>query len=201
MNFNIGEFEPFPVSHPSRPETPPLDFDILHPFTGVELTVSGLPRDSLVAAQNHLQHILQDLGRQYTNFPSVDIVSPATTDPLKEVPRPDILDRVRVILDGVDGLCARWKVSASRMDTLVALYFQAQEGANLATLKTKFDRILMTRRLQVQTSWVPKDGRRIFYLFLAHDTFNHLTNQPLEVDRRFYHPAALATFNPRWGWK
>lgn len=103
MNFNISVFEPFPVFHPSRPETPPLDFDTVHPFTGIELVVSGLPRDSLSAAQNHLQRILQDLGRRYTNFPAIYVVSPATTDPLgyvwvsladplKEVPCPDILD-------------------------------------------------------------------------------------------------------------
>jgi len=117
MNFNVGEFEPFPVSHPGRPETPPLDLDISHPFTGVELIVLGLPRDSLMSAQTQLQHILLELTKQYKNLPSVDIVSPATTDPLdyvwvsladplKEVPRPDILDKIRIILNGVEGVCA-----------------------------------------------------------------------------------------------
>lgn len=204
MNFNIGDFEPFPVSHPSRPETPPLDFDISHPFIGVELTVSGLPRDSLIAAQNHLQHILQDLGRQYTSFPSLDIISPATTDPLdyvwvsladpfKEVPRPDVLDKVRDILDGIDGLCAQWKVSASRMDKTRQVYFQAEEGANLAILKTKFDRILMNRRLQVQT-------RMAAEFSISCSPLMPLANsRHLKSTDAFTIPAAPASFNPRWG--
>ena len=88
---------------------------------GIELIISGLPCDSLNAAQNHLQRILQELGGKYNNFPKLDVVSPATTDPLdcvwisladpyKEVPRPDLLDKLRVVLDGIDGLCARWKM-------------------------------------------------------------------------------------------
>ena len=179
---------------------------------GIKLIISGLPCDSLNAAQNHLQRILQELGGKYNNFPKLDVVSPATADPLdcvwisladpyKEVPRPDLLDKLRVVLDGIDGLCARWKMSASHMDKTRQVYFLAEEGVNLVTLNSKLDRILTARNLLVQSSWVPKDGCRIFYLFLARDAFSQLMNQPLEVDQRFYHHRRSSIFNPRPDWK
>ncbi|KIM42929.1 hypothetical protein M413DRAFT_26890 [Hebeloma cylindrosporum] len=210
MNFSPEEFQPFPVTHPTRPETPPLDFDISHPFIGVELIISGLPRDSLVAAQNHLQNILRQLKIEYPDFPLLDIVSPSNVEPLdyvwasladpfKEPPRPDMLDKVRGILNGIEGLCARWRMSSSRIDKSRQVYFQAEEGANLVTLKTKFDRILNNRKLDTQSSWIPKDSRRIFYQFLAHDAFAQLMNKPLEVDRRFYHPRRTRYIQPKMG--
>jgi len=154
------------------------------------------------------------LGGRYNNFPKLDVVSPATlachpldyvwislVDPYKEVPRPDLLDKVRVVFDGIDGLCARWKTSASRMDKTRQVYLLAKEGVNLVTLKSKLDRVLTARSLLVQSSWVPKDGCRIFYLFLACDAFSQLMNQLLEVDRRFYHHRRSPISNPRPDWK
>jgi len=57
----------------------------------------------------------------------MDIASSSSTDPLsyvwaslsgllKEVPRPDILERVRATTDGREGLCALWNSGLCKQD-------------------------------------------------------------------------------------
>ena len=53
-------------------------------------------------------------------LPILDLITGA----LKETPRPDILEKVRVRLDAVDGLSALWKVAPGRVDKTRQVYFQ-----------------------------------------------------------------------------
>jgi hypothetical protein len=130
-NYTPGPYTPFPVSG-ERSETPPPDFDPSHPFTGVELIVSGLPFTSITSAAEHLHQVIRDIVADGRSMPGLQIVSPSTRQPLdfvyvslsgslKETPRPDILEDVRGRLDIVDGLEARWKVRAEGLIKLVRL--------------------------------------------------------------------------------
>jgi hypothetical protein len=136
MNFVPGPYVPFPVSG-ERSETPPPDFDPTHPFTGVELTISGLPYSSISSAADHLNQIVRDIASSGTPLPDLQIVSPSTRQPLdfvyvslsgdlKENPRPDVLEQVRTRLDAVDGVEARWKVSSGQSDKTRQIYFQSK---------------------------------------------------------------------------
>ena len=200
----------YPLHDNDRAETPPIDFDPTQTSSSLELIISGLPRTTLTAAQDRLHQIIQELQGQGENLPPLDIVSPATNDPLdyvwvslappfKEVVRPDILEDVRILLDQVPELHASWRVSASRMDKTRQLYFQANDDVNVASLKTKLDNIFQLRRLDVQTSWVPGDGHQIFYLFVSHDAFAQLAQHPPKVDRCFYHPRRSRYIQPKFG--
>ena len=109
MNFN-----------PDWKHLPSLDTDLFHPFTGIKPIVSGLPYGSLNAAQNRVTQIICKLQCLDPDILSVDIASSSSTDPLsyvwaplstiKEVPRLDILQRVRPTPGRQEGLCTLWKV-------------------------------------------------------------------------------------------
>ena len=189
MNYSPGPYMPFPVSG-ERSETPPPDFDPSHPFTGVELIVSGLPFTSISSASEHLSQVIQDLVNNDTPMPELQIVSPSTRQPLdfvyvslsgalKENPRPDILESVRTRLDAVEGLEARWKVSSGRSDKTRQAYFEVEENLNPLHLKTRFDNILRQNHYDFQSSYIPNDSNRIFYHFLNRDSISALTNTPI----------------------
>ena len=152
MNYTPGPYTPFPVSG-ERSETPPPDFNPSHPFTGVELTVLGLPFTTITSAADHLNQTLQDIVSDGTPMPDLQVVSPSArqpldfvyvslSGPLKENPRPDILEQVRVRLDAIDGLEARWKVSSGRSDKTRQAYFEVEESLNPLHVKTRIDNIL-----------------------------------------------------------
>jgi len=123
MDFVAGPYKPLPLSV-DRSETPPPEFD-LQPFTGVELIVSGLPLSSLTAAAEHLNAVVEDLRRKGAEIPLLQILSPATVQPLdfvyvslsgplRESPRPDLL--AKVMQDLKEGLCINWKAAPGRVD-------------------------------------------------------------------------------------
>ena len=114
MNYTPGPYKPFPVLG-ERSETPPPNFDPSHPFTGVELIISGLPYTSIFLAAEHLNQIIHDIVTAGTPMPNLQIVSPLTRQPLdfvyvslsgilKENPHPYILEDVRRQLNTEDGL-------------------------------------------------------------------------------------------------
>ena len=96
---------------------------------------------TITSAADHLNQILQDIVADGTPMPDLQVVSPSTrqplefvyvslSGPLKENPRPDILEEVRVRLDAVDGLEARWMVSSGRSDKTCQAYFEVEESLN-----------------------------------------------------------------------
>lgn len=209
MSFQPGDFVPYPVCAP-RPETPPPELDINHPFTGIELIVSGLSRASLTAPIKHLNKIIDDLVAGGHRMPELDIVSPVTTEPLdyvyislagplKETPRPDILEDVRIALDDVDGISADWRASNSRTDLRRQVYFQAEKTTNLTIFKAGLDQALDRRRLLYQSSWVFSQNHRIFYLFRDHSAVAELQDRSLDVKRHSYHLRRPRLIQPRYG--
>ena len=209
MDFSPGPYTPFPVSG-ERSETPPPDFDPSHPFTGVELIVSGLPFTSISSASEHLSQVVQDIVNNGTPMPELQIVSPSTRQPLdfvyvslsgtlKENPRPDVLENVRTRLDSAGGLEARWKVSSGRSDKTRQAYFEIEESLNPLHLKTRFDNILRQNHHDFQSSYIPNDSNRIFYHFLNRASISDLTNNPIRIDNCSYPPRRSRYIQPIYG--
>ena len=209
LHYMPGPFVPFPVSG-ERSETPPPDFDPTHPFTGVELTVSGLPFTSISSAADHLNQTIQDFVADGTPMPELQIVSPSTrqpldfvyvslSGPLKENPRPDILEEVRVRLDAVEGLEARWKVSSGRSDKTRQAYFEVDEALNPLHIKPRIENILRQNHYDFQSSYIPNDTNRIFYHFLKRDSITALTDTPIRLDGRSYIPRRSRYIQPLFG--
>ena len=209
MNYTPGPYTPFPVSG-ERSETPPPDFNPSHPFTGVELTVSGLPFTTITSAADHLNQTLQDIVSDGTPMPDLQVVSPSArqpldfvyvslSGPLKENPRPDILEQVRVRLDAIDGLEARWKVSSGRSDKTRQAYFEVEESLNPLHVKTRIDNILRQNHHEFQSSYIPNDTSRIFYHFLRRESITALTDSPIRIDGRSYIPRRSRYIQPLFG--
>jgi hypothetical protein len=209
LNYMPGPYTPFPISG-ERSETPPPNFDPTHPFTGVELTVSGLPFTSITSAAEHLNQTVQDIVAGGTPLPDLQVVSPSTrqpldfvyvslSGPLKENPRPDILEEVRVRLDDVNGLEARWKVSSGRSDKTRQAYFEIEENLNPLHMKTRIDNILHQNHYEFQSSYIPNDTSRIFYHFLKRESITALTDTPIRLDSRSYIPRRSRYIQPLFG--
>ena len=209
LQYMPGPFVPFPVSG-ERSETPPPDFDPTHPFTGVELTVLGLPFTSITSAADHLNQTIQEFVANGTPMPDLQVVSPSTrqpldfvyvslSGPLKENPRPDILEEVRARLDAVEGLEARWKVSSGRSDKTRQAYFEVDDALNPLHIKPRIDNILRQNHYDYQSSYIPNDTNRIFYHFLKRDSITALTDTPIRLDGRSYIPRRSRYIQPLFG--
>ncbi|KJA14060.1 hypothetical protein HYPSUDRAFT_209040 [Hypholoma sublateritium FD-334 SS-4] len=209
MNYSPGPYKLFPVSG-ERSETPPPDLDPTHPFTGVELTVSGLPYTSLTSASDHLNQIIRGIISKGTSLPDLQIVAPSTRQPLdfvyvslvghlKETPRPDILEEVRCILDSQDGLEARWKVASGRSDKTRQAYFEVGEGLNPLQIKARIDNILRQNHHEFQMSYIPNDSNRIFYHFVNRSSITSLTDTPIRIENRSYLPHRSRFIQPLYG--
>ena len=206
MDFFPGPYTPFPVSG-ERSETPPPDFDPSHPFTGVELIVSGLPFTSISSASKHLSQVVQDIVNNGTPMPELQIVSPSTRQPLdfvyvslsgtlKENPRPDVLENVRTRLDSAGGLEARWKVSSGRSDKTRQAYFEIEESLNPLHLKTRFDNILRQNHMtsSLPTSLMIQTGS-----FIISSTARPSQTSPTTLFALIIAPTllvGLGTYNP-----
>jgi len=197
------------MNYSPGPYVPP-DFDPTHPFTGVELIISGLPYSSISSAADHLNQIIRDIVSRGTLLPDLQIVSPSTRQPLdfvyvslsgdlKENPRPDVLEQVRSCLDAIDKLEARWKVSSGRSDKTRQAYFEVDESENPLQIKTRMDNILCQNYHDFQSSYIPSDSNRIFYHFLSRDSITALSSTPIRIDNRSYIPRRSRFIQPICG--
>ncbi|KAF8955265.1 hypothetical protein BDZ97DRAFT_1858763 [Flammula alnicola] len=212
MAFEPGPYVPYPVSE-DRSGSPPLGFDPtrpFNPFTGVELIVSGLRRTSLTSAAENLTEIIENLRGDGTIIPNLQIVSPSNvhqldfvfvslTGELRENLRPDILENIRVILENINGLEARWKISTGKFDKTRQIYFEASDDVNPIVLKTDIDNMLRTHGHEVQASYIPRDTQRIFYHLVNHESVASLLAVPLVIDGRSYVPHYSRFIQPTFG--
>ncbi|KAF5385972.1 hypothetical protein D9615_002275 [Tricholomella constricta] len=124
MLFIPGPLQPPPVSD-KRADSPPPFFDpSTRPFTGQELTVSGLDHTGPQSAIDHLKRIVADLTERGQDLPDLEITpgsyrtaqdhldyaTVSLTGPLKASPHPDVLEFVRRTLDNVNGITALWHI-------------------------------------------------------------------------------------------
>ena len=194
FGFEVGPYTPLPLSD-DRSETPPPEANLSQPFIGIELIVSGLPTNSFSAATDHLHAVIDNLRHQGARSPPLQISSPANiqpldfvyvslSGPLRETPRPDILEGVRRDLDSVDGLHALWKVAPGRVDKSRQAYFQVDDDLNPTDIKVRIDRILQQNDYRIQGSYIPSNSHHIIYHFLDVNSITALTNTPLILDNR-----------------
>ena len=190
----IPPFEPFPLSE-DRSETPLTTFDSANPFTGLELIVSGLPHNA--PDLNDLLERLRQEGATFlplkvtppANVQSQDFVYVSLTGALKETPHPNILEKVRVRLDAVDGLSALWKVAPGQVDKTHQVYFQVDpDTQDISDVKSRMDRILQGYHYNHQGSYIPNNSNRVFFHLLNPDHIAALQQNPIIVDGRSYYP-------------
>ncbi|KAF5376641.1 hypothetical protein D9615_007876 [Tricholomella constricta] len=212
MPFIPGPLQPPPVSD-DRAESPPPTFDpSVRPFTGLELTVSGLDRTGPQSAIDHLKKIISNLNDQGQDLPDLqvtpgsyrtaqdclDYATVSLSGPLKSSPRPDILEFVRKILDGVDGITALWRIQHGP-DKSRQLAFTTKNKQDAATLKDKLDNIFRHQHLDVQATTIAKTGSRITYTFTSRRSVENLTaNKPVIENRPGGDTIILTPIVPRY---
>jgi hypothetical protein len=207
---DVQPYEPFPLSE-DRSETPLSTFDSANPYTGLELIVSGLPPSTPDEAIQHFNDILERLRGEGADFPALKITPPANvqpqdfvyvslTGPLRETPRPDILEKVRVRLHSVEGIKALWKVAPGRVDKTRQIYFQVDtDTQNITDIKGRMDRILQGYGYRHQGSYIPANSNRIFYHLLNPDHITALQRNPIIIDSRSYYPHRSRYVQPIFG--
>lgn len=193
MSFEAGPYVPLPLSE-DRSETPPPKFNHSQPFTSIELIVSGLLTNSFSAATDHLIGIVDNLRLAGARIPPLHISSPVNVQPLnfiyvslsgplRETPRPDILERVRKDLDSIEGLRALWKVAPGCVDKTCQAYFQIDDDLNPSDIKARIDQILQQNDHHLQGSYIQPT------LTTSSTTFSMSTPSPPSPT----HPSSLTT--------
>jgi hypothetical protein len=204
-------FESYPLST-NRSETLLTAADSATPYTGLELIVSGLPHDTPNAAADHLKDVVETFQQpDGASFPPLRITPPANVQPqdfvyvslagtLRETPRPDILEKIRVRLERVDGIRALWKVAPGRVDKTRQIYFQVDTDTQSVTeVKSRIDRVLQGYGYHHQGSYIPDNSNRIFYHLLDSDHIEALQRNPIIIDGRSFYPHRSRYIQPILG--
>ncbi|KAJ3512820.1 hypothetical protein NLJ89_g3299 [Agrocybe chaxingu] len=211
MSIEHTPFKPFPIQvSDSRADSPPPNLESSLPFTGVELFVCGLRRDTTNSASEHLNQLLQNLRSKGTTVPPINVVSPPGPKPLDfvfislagdlcETPRPDILEDLRVKLDALDGIQARWKVSAGSTDKTRQVSFLADHFLNVSQLKSRLEAIFRSHSYEVQSSYNPNNSDRVVFNFTNRDHILRLLQNPPIIDNRTYIPTTPRYIQPLFG--
>ncbi|KAF5367841.1 hypothetical protein D9615_010570 [Tricholomella constricta] len=212
MPFVPGPLQPPAVSD-ERPDSPPPIFDpSTRPFTGLELTISGLDRTGPQSAMDHLKRIVaglvehgQDLpdleitpGSYRTAQDHIDYATVSLTGPLKSSPRPDVLEFVRRTLDNVDGITALWRIQHGP-DKSRQLAFSTQNRQDASALKDRLDSIFRHQHHEVQATTVAKSGSRVTYTFAHRRSVEDiLANKPVLENRTGGGTVTLTPIVPRY---
>ena len=187
------------------------DTDINGLFTGLELTVSGLRHENNYSAAEHLRALIQDLHTQGHPLPQLNIVAPSPNNKtfdfisvslageLQDLAHPDLLEQVRVRLDGLPNITARWKIASSNTDKTRQLSFIADYHCPVLQLKTRLENIFCSQNYHIQTSFIPNNSDRLTFLFFNHDHVRQLLDQPPVIDGHVYYPITPQYIEPIFG--
>jgi hypothetical protein len=200
MDFNAGPYQPPPVSDDRSDSPPPgLSFDAnIIPLTGLELIVRGLDRSSSTSAHAQLTRIIDQLRQDGQLLPSLHIVSPSSrenldyvfislTGNLRENPRPNVLDKVHVILDTVDGIQACWKMMKG-IDKTRQVYFVPDDRSQMSQIREKLDNIFRSHHYDIQSSWLSTQTGRITYNFVNPSHVDSVLRTYPSVDGQLLEP-------------
>ncbi|KAF8164192.1 hypothetical protein BJ912DRAFT_1068476 [Pholiota molesta] len=200
MEFDAGPYQPPPVSDDRSDSPPPgLSYDAnLIPLTGLELIVCGLDHTTSTSAHAHLTRIIDQLRQDGQLLPHLHIVSPSSgenldyvfislTGHLRENPRPDVLDRTRLILDAVDGIETTWKMMKG-IDKSRQLYFVPDDRAQMSHIKEKLDTIFRSHHYDIQSSWLSSQTGRITYNFVNPSQIDNVFRTYPSVDGQLLEP-------------
>lgn len=173
---------PSPVRETSEPS------DAL--VSGVELIVSKLPRNGIATATQHLRAILGEYSEQHPSeylvpvsiVPGdernpVDYVFVSVDPSVTQEPRPDLLERIRIILTSRYNLLADWKV-AKGPDRTRRIHFQVDSFSQAEALLPKLSTHLNGRGCPFQCSFASKAMNRVTFDLLDRASVGSLFKSP-----------------------
>ncbi|KAF5374623.1 hypothetical protein D9615_008977 [Tricholomella constricta] len=213
MPFSTGPLQPPPVSDGPSTDTPLSTYDpSSYPFTGLELTVSGLDRSGPRSAHEHLKIILAQLendghllpklhitpGASRTSNETSDYVTVSLTDPYRSTPRPDILEFVRKTLDDVPGITALWRI-LNGPDKSRQLSFFARNKEEAPKVKEKLERFFKQEHYHVQSSWIWQGTPRLTFNFVSRKAVENLLAKSPVLEARTFVPIAPTYVQPVYG--
>ncbi|KAF5388215.1 hypothetical protein D9615_000052 [Tricholomella constricta] len=165
-----------------------------HLSKGVELIVRGLDRTSPYSAVQHLQRLLEDIGKR-SKLPNLGVMQPmreaAPTHPLdyavvtfqgeyKANPRPDHMSAVGEMIRSVGGgISVGWNI-APGYDKKRMAWFRDDHGIGVGELKRGLESILRSHHydFQVCTVNAATSPPRVTLQFIDKDHINQLMRQP-----------------------
>ncbi|KAF5379366.1 hypothetical protein D9615_006585 [Tricholomella constricta] len=165
-----------------------------HLSKGVELIVRGLDRTSPYSAVQHLQRLLDDLGKR-SKLPNLSVVQPmrdaAPTHCLdyavvtfhgeyRANPRPDYMSAVGEMIRGLgEGISVGWNI-APGYDKLRTAWFRDDHGIGIGELKRGLEAILKQNHydFQVCTANTATSPPRVTFQFIKKDHIDRLMRQP-----------------------
>jgi hypothetical protein len=172
-------------------------------ISGVELIVSELPRNDIASAANYLRAVLGDHSLQYPSDPlvpvrivpgdernSVDYVFVSVDPAVTQEPRPDLLERMRILLTSVHGLRASWRDRTRR------IHFQVDSFAQAEALHPKLSTHLNGRGCPFQCSFVSKAMNRITFDLLDRASVDNLFKAPPVIDHQTLYPSVPRYIQP-----
>ncbi|KAF5386027.1 hypothetical protein D9615_002407 [Tricholomella constricta] len=216
MPYTVGPFKPPPVSQEQPSDTFLPDYDpAFHPFTGLELTVSGLDRSGPRSANEHLKRIISKLeddglllpklditpGASRTSNEASDYVTVSLADPYRATPRPDVLEFVRQTLDDVPDISARWRILHGP-DKSRQLSFFARSKEEAPGLKEKLERVFKQEHYDVQSSWTwqgQSSTPRLTFNFVSRKAVENLLIKSPVLDNHTYVPIEPTYVQPVYG--
>ncbi|KAG6829260.1 hypothetical protein H0H92_005140 [Tricholoma furcatifolium] len=212
-------FEPPPLLRPANLDPPPYMFDrTLRPFCGLELTVSGLDSATPTSAVEDLNSIIESLKEEGSELPDLTVTHGpkseeecsdyATVSLVDTSPRPDILENVRVTLDDVPRLVARWSISYGDDPSRKLKFYtkpcleEDEDGCSGYSSDTKdvqiiLNKIFKLRRCAVQSTHAGWES--ITYNFFDHASALEIIKKPPNIDGWLYHPSTPRFIQPNYG--
>jgi hypothetical protein len=180
-------------------------------ISGVELTFSKLPRNSVTSAAHHLQIVLAEHALQHPSDPlvlvcivsgdernPVDYVFVSDDPTITQDPRLDLLEKIRCILSSVHSLQAKWKVGQGP-DRTRRIHFQVDSFVRIGALQSKLSSYLNDKGCSFQCSFVSKAMHRITYDLLDRASVVKLLETPPVIDHQMFYPSIPRYIQPIYG--
>jgi len=180
-------------------------------ISGVELIVSKLPRTGVQSATHHLRALLGEYTLQHPSdqlvpvhiIPgderdAVDYVFVSVDPVVTQEPRPDLLERVRRVIESVRGLQAEWKVGKGP-DRTRRIHFQADSFTQAEALLPKLSNYLNEKGYPFQCSFVSKAMNWITFDLLDRSSVDRLLTNPPVIDHQTLYPSVPRYVQPIYG--
>ncbi|GBE82235.1 hypothetical protein SCP_0406180 [Sparassis crispa] len=208
-----------PLSPPSIPYSragsPSLQQDSSDAVvTGVELMISGLNRLSIQSAHSHFGAFVSQYNNANPNHPlpplqvhvgdlrnPVDYVFVALRPDVSSEPRPDVLEQVRRIIDGQNGIRACWR-TGSGADRTRRVMFAMDSEQHARALQPRLEKWLKDQDIISQLTFISKPAGgapRVTFDILDPHHVTRILEKPPVFDRRTYYATQSRFVPPVYG--
>ncbi|KAJ3831914.1 hypothetical protein F5878DRAFT_41949, partial [Lentinula raphanica] len=186
---------------------------------GVEIIVSGLPRNSTQSATLRLKELISnalqnpdgDLSRLSEDFfhvtpgdnrHPVDYAYVAMRSGISNVPRPDLLQLLMNALNTQMGITARWRDGSGpdKSRRLVFILDETEERTSM--IQKSLERWFEINHFEVQYSFRNRPGGgpyRLNYDFISPESVEKIRTEPPMINHRIYTPATPRIIHPIYG--